>query len=95
VTLQSGDTVFSVLKRACQAAGVSLDSSQMPGYSAYIKGIGNLEEFDCGPQSGWVYSVNGAYSSTGCSKYTVKAGDAIAFRYTCNGGADVGASGAR
>jgi len=96
VTLQEGDTVFSVLQRACKAAGVSLEYSQMPGYgSAYIKGIGNLNEFDCGPRSGWVYSVNGTYTSTGCSKYVLKAGDVVAFRYTCNGGADVGASGAR
>ena len=96
VAIQDGDTVFSVLQRACKAAGVSLEYTQMPGYgSAYVKGIGNLDEFDCGPRSGWVYSVNGAYSSTGCSKYVLKAGDVVAFRYTCNGGADVGASGAR
>ena len=94
LTLQSGDSVFSVLQRACRAAGISLDYSQMYG-SAYVRGIGNLEEFDCGPRSGWVYSVNGTYSSVGCSNYILKAGDVIALRYNCNGGADVGASGAR
>jgi len=92
VTLQDGDSVFTVLQRACRAAGVSLQYSQMPAYnSAYIVGVGNLDQFDCGPLSGWVYSVNGTFQSTGCSQYKVKAGDTIALRYTCNGGPDVGA----
>lgn len=27
--------------------------------SAYIEGINNLYEFDCGELSGWMYKVNG------------------------------------
>lgn len=92
VTLQEGDTVFSVLQRACKAAGVSLDAAFG---NTYIRGIGNLNEFDCGQASGWVYSVNGKFLSVGCSKCSVKAGDSIALRYTCNGGPDVGAGSAR
>ena len=59
--------------------------------SVYIEGIGNLYEYDCGPQSGWMYSVNGTYPGLGCSSYTLADGDVIVFNYTCDLGADLGA----
>ena len=59
--------------------------------SAYIEGIANLYEFDCGSQSGWMYKVNGWFPNYGCSKYAVNEGDTIVWCYTCKGlGADVG-----
>jgi hypothetical protein len=59
--------------------------------SVYIEGIGNLYEFDCGPQSGWMYSVNDIHPGLGCSAYTLADGDVIQFLYTCDMGADIGA----
>lgn len=39
-----------------------MESNWTPAYnSAYIEGIGNLYEFDCGNLSGWMYSVNGVW----------------------------------
>jgi len=59
--------------------------------SYYIEGIGNLYEFDCGPESGWMYKVNGWFPNFGCSSYPLSDGDNIVWCYTCNGlGADVG-----
>ena len=43
----------------------------------------NAEKFDCGSNSGWLYSVNGSTPSYGCSKYQVKPGDNIVFYYKC------------
>lgn len=69
-----------------------MESSYTPVFnSAYIEGINNLYEFDCGEGSGWVYSVNGVYPNYGCSNYKVKPGDSIEWHYTCNYGKDVGA----
>jgi len=90
VTLKEGDTVYSVLQRACNSAGIALDTAQYPGSGVYIRGIGGVSERAHGPLSGWLYSVNGTFASVGCSRYTVKAGDVIALRYTCDGGSDVG-----
>ena len=59
--------------------------------SVYIEGIGNIYEFDCGPQSGWMFSVNGIYPGLGCSAYTLADDDVILFNYTCDLGADLGA----
>ena len=61
--------------------------------SAYIEGINNLYEFDCGELSGWIYSVNGDYPSYGCALYKLKDGDAVMWQYTCDLGADIGAEG--
>ena len=90
ITLKEGDTVYSVLQRACSSAGIALDTAQYPGSGVYIRGIGGVSERAHGPLSGWLYSVNGTFASVGCSRYTLKAGDVIALRYTCDGGSDVG-----
>lgn len=94
VQFVEGETVFDVLKRACDAAGLQLEYSYHAAYeSVYIKGINHLYEFDCGPQSGWMYKVNGWFPNYGCSSYTLKPGDVIVWCYTCKGlGADVGGS---
>ena len=91
VTFYEGETVFDVLKRTCREKGIHLEASFTPAYnSAYIEGIGNLYEFDCGKLSGWMYSVNGWYPNYGCSRYALHDGDVIRWRYTCDLGEDVG-----
>ena len=93
VTFAEGDTAFDALKAVCDQADISLEYSYAPVYgSYYIEGIGNLYEFDCGDESGWMYKVNGWFPNYGCSEYTLSDGDAISFCYTCRGlGEDVGA----
>lgn len=91
VELQEGDSVFEVLRRVCQANKLHIEFEEAPVYgSAYIEGIGNLYEFDCGPLSGWQYRVNGVFPNYGCSQYTVRDADVIEWVYTCDLGADVG-----
>ena len=94
VEFTEGETVFDILKRACDAYGVQLEYSWTPMYdSYYVEGINHIYEFDCGFESGWMYKVNGWFPNYGCSAYTVKDGDNIGWRYTCKGlGADVGGS---
>lgn len=82
VEIQEGDSVFDVLKRALISSGVHLEFSLTPVYnSAYIEGIGNLYEFDCGERSGWKFSVNGEVPRVGCSDVLVKPSDKIVFFY--------------
>ena len=91
VEFTEGESVHDVLQRVCKEAGIQMESSFTPAYnSAYVEGINNLYEFDCGELSGWMFSVNGWYPNYGCSKYTVNAGDEICWVYTCNLGKDVG-----
>lgn len=91
VSFTAGESVFDVLQRAMKEAGIPMEFTSVPVYgSAYIEGIANLYEFDGGPLSGWVYSVNGVFPNYGCSKYTLKDGDQVLWQYTCDLGADVG-----
>ncbi len=94
VQFVDGETVFEVLKRVCEYAGIQIEYSWTPMYNSYyIEGINNLYEFDCGSESGWMYKVNGWFPNYGCSAYKLKEGDVIVWCYTCNGlGADVGGS---
>ena len=85
VTFEQGETVFDVLKRACNKNGIALEYSWSPMYSYYIEGINNLYEFDCGSASGWKYKVNGWSPNYGCSSYTLKDGDTIVWSYTVTG----------
>ena len=87
VVVQPGDTVFDVLQRACRENGIPLEFSITPGTGgAYIEGIDNLYEFDCGSLSGWKYKVNGVYPNVGCSSVAVQPGDTIVWQYTCRDG---------
>ena len=91
ISFTPGDTVFDVLKDACGQAGIQMSSRYTPLYgSYYIEGINQLYEFDCGQNSGWMYSVNGWFPNYGCSEYKVEDGDNIEWKYTCNLGSDVG-----
>ena len=91
VTFYEGESVFDVLQRICKEKGIHMESSWTPIYnSAYIEGIHNLYEFDCGELSGWMYRVDGWYPNYGCSRYQLKDGEKVEWRYTCDLGKDVG-----
>ncbi len=92
VEFTDGETVFDVLKRACDSKNIQLEYSWTPLYNSYyIEGINNLYEFDCGQQSGWMYKVDGWFPNYGCSSYKLKDGESIVWCYTCQGlGEDVG-----
>ncbi len=77
-----GESVFDVLKRELDKAGITLKYSQMPiGNNVYIEGIDNICEFDCGKSSGWLYTVNGEHPMLSSSQYKLKAGDRVNFIY--------------
>lgn len=91
VSFHEGESVFDVLLRVCREQNIHMEFMDTPMYnSAYIEGIHNLYEFDCGPLSGWMYKVNEWFPNYGCSRYALKDGDIVCWVYTCDLGADVG-----
>ena len=91
VNFNEGESVFDVLKQVCRDNKIQLEFSFTPIYnSAYIEGINNLYEFECGRISSWMYEVNDWFPNYGCSRYEVKNGDVIEWQYTCSLGADIG-----
>ena len=94
VGFTEGQSAFDVLLDTVKANAIHMEYQNTPAYkSAYIEGIGNLYEFDCGELSGWMYSVNDWFPNYGCSSYAVQDGDVIAWVYTCDLGSDVGGAG--
>ncbi|CAN7643101.1 DUF4430 domain-containing protein [Paenibacillus sp. LjRoot56] len=91
VTFYEGESVFNVLQREMKKNKIHMEFVNTPIYnSAYIEGIHNLYEFDCGELSGWMYKVNGWFPNYGASRYQLKQGDVIEWVYTCDLGRDVG-----
>ena len=91
VEFKEGESVFDVLKRETQNNKIHMEFVDTPMYnSAYIEGINNLYEFDCGNLSGWMYKVNDWFPNYGCSRYQLKDGDVVEWVYTCDLGRDIG-----
>ena len=91
VAFTQGESALDALKRVCEEKEIHMDFSTTPGTGvAYLKGIGNLYEFDCGERSGWLYHVNSQSPDVGCSDYQLQPGDTVEFLYSCNWGEDLG-----
>ncbi|HLR72047.1 MAG TPA: DUF4430 domain-containing protein [Pseudogracilibacillus sp.] len=91
--LRPKDTVFDVLQRTVRHNQIHMEfqgRNENAFNSAYIQGINHLYEFSCGPLSGWMYAVNGEFPDYGVSRYVLKDGDEIEFKYTCDLGRDLG-----
>ncbi len=76
--IQDDETVLEVLKKATKDENIILIAQD-----GYVSNIGGLVERakDFGPESGWLYSVNGEFPSLGASQYKLKDGDKIEFKY--------------
>lgn len=91
VVFYDGESVFNLLLREMKGNKIHMEFENTPMYnSAYIEGIANLYEFDCGELSGWMYKVNDWFPNYGCSRYQLKEGDKVEWVYTCDLGRDVG-----
>jgi len=91
VVFYENESVFNVLLREVRRNRIHMEFVNTPIYnSAYIEGINNLYEFDCGERSGWMYSVNGLFPNYGSSRYELRDGDVIRWLFTCDRGDDVG-----
>lgn len=95
VTFSEGESAFDVLQRVTKDKKIHMEANFMPIYnSAYIEGIGNIYELDCGPLSGWMYKVGGWFPNYGCSRYALQNGDKLEFLYSCDMGKDIGGNNA-
>ena len=56
VTFYEGESAFNLLMREMKRNKIHIEFENTPIYnSAYIEGIANIYEFDCGELSGWMY----------------------------------------
>ncbi|MCL2421103.1 MAG: DUF4430 domain-containing protein [Defluviitaleaceae bacterium] len=91
VRAYEGESVHDVLQREMMYHRIHMSSRWTPMFnSAYVEAINNLYEFDVGPLSGWMYSVNGWFPNFGSSRYLLSEGDVVAWWYTVDLGRDLG-----
>lgn len=81
-TYKSGDTVYDILKRACDENHIKVSATDSI-YGIYVQAINNIREMDFGKYSGWMYSVNGTPPPISCGKFKASPSDEIIFYYTC------------
>jgi len=84
--INQGETAYSLLRRT----GLTISSrgnSDLAGM--YVESINGWGEFDDGPLSGWMYSVNGVFPGFSSSLYTLRDGDRVEWLFTRNRGDDL------
>ena len=80
VTVPKGSTALDAVEKVLKAANISYSNPS----GDYIESINGLAEFDNGTYSGWMYTINGEYSSIGLSNQKLNSGDKIVLHYTDN-----------
>lgn len=80
LTAKQGESVYSLLKRACDENNIPLNATDS-GFGKYVYGINNLDQKDCGSESGWKYSVNGIYPGRSCDAEKIKSNTKIVWKY--------------
>lgn len=90
VKFAEGDSVFDILQREMQNNKIHMEFTKAPNMDAYIEGINNIYEFDCGELSGWMYKVNNEFPNISSSQYILKDNDNIEWLYSCDLGPDIG-----
>ena len=78
IVIHNNSTVLSVLQEACGLYGIDILS-----YKGYVSSMNGLSEFDQGPNSGWLYQVDGnTPSTTGADQYRLSGGERVTWYYT-------------
>lgn len=94
ITVEKGSLTIDVITKALSMAGIPYTNPT----DEYIDSVKGLEAFDNGPNSGWMYTLNGKYPQVAVNEQVVKDGDKIVLHYTDDwtvedGSTDVGGGG--
>lgn len=83
VKVDKDATAEDALKAAAAQAGLMLDIKD--GYLRAVTRSGvTLGQYDEGPNSGWLYKINGKAPNVGIAGYTLTGGETIALYYTAD-----------
>lgn len=92
-TLAEGSTAADLIVKALDAAGMR----SVGAGSGYVKSVTKdgvtLAEKDKGPNSGWMYTVNGKSTQAAINGYTLKTGDMVKLYYVEDYTKETGSSG--
>lgn len=80
ISVQSGSSVYQVLKKGSNQLDFSLKTSQHSSLGIFVEGIAGIRN-NPKTNSYWLYYVNGQFASRGVSLQTVQEGDIITWSY--------------
>lgn len=78
--VEAGTTAFDLFSDYMRENNIPYTVSG-GGATVYIKSVNGIKEFDNGPESGWIYTVNGERISQSCGAYQLNDKDIIVFKY--------------
>ena len=78
----TGATVYHAFVKACEANGIIQVGAENGYVRSMTKSGKTLAEYAKGPNSGWLYKVNGVLPDVGLTSYKIKDGDNIVWYYT-------------
>lgn len=88
VTLNEGETVFDAFLAAVTEAEIEYTEKSY----GYITSINGLKEFDHGPNSGWMFSLDGELTDTGCRDTKLSENCTVVWFYTDDYGKEDGST---
>ena len=77
INVDKNDTVYDVLLKVLD--GEDVDFTENDGY---VSEIGGYSEFDHGPRSGWMFTVNGEHKNTSCRETKLTKNSTVVWYYT-------------
>lgn len=91
VEITDGMTAIGAFEKACKDNKLQFEYATMSGMK-YVDGISNLYSGDCSELSGWFFFYNGESPSVGMQEIKVEKDAELTLLYSCDMGADIGAS---
>lgn len=91
--LKDGATVYHALKAALEQNGMSAEGMEQGYVSSITKDGYTLGALDKGPNSGWMYQVNGTLPQVTLTNYRLADGDTVLWYYTLDWKTDPDGSG--
>ena len=80
--MPDNSTVLNLIERIFAQKDISFKNPTYNYITEITKGDVTLAEFDNGPNSGWMYTLNGEHSKLGIAEQYLEDGDVIVFHYT-------------
>lgn len=84
VTVKEGSTVYHAFVKALEGSGITQSGAEKGYVKSMTKDGVTLGEMTMGPNSGWLYKVNGVLPDKGLTSYEIHAGDEILWYYTAD-----------
>lgn len=80
VVVPENSSVFQILNTVLEQNNIAFEY-QGTADKPYVTSINDLAQFQCGKNSGWIYTVNDTFYNVGSSGYIAKNGDNILWEY--------------